>query len=140
MLCFNSFFVNPIPGLVAWNMLGFTIFQDTYPDENHDAIQSRMNKFSQDLFASRQIPWNTEITESGLTITDIYTGDGAEATPGKKVTVNYKGMLNGMQQSQSNQNNVQSNQNSVQSNQNNMQWIQLPYAQKVFNLVQQEKI
>ena len=22
-------------GLVAWNMLGFTIFQDTYPDENH---------------------------------------------------------------------------------------------------------
>lgn len=43
-------------GLVAWNMLGFTIFQDTYPDENHDAIQSRMNKFSQDLFASRQIP------------------------------------------------------------------------------------
>ena len=25
-------------GLVAWNMLGFTIFQDTYPEENHDEI------------------------------------------------------------------------------------------------------
>ena len=42
-------------GLVAWNMLGFTIFQDTYPDENHDAIQKRMNEFSQTLFASGQI-------------------------------------------------------------------------------------
>ena len=42
-------------GLVAWNMLGFTIFQDTYPDENHDAIQQRMKKFSQTLFASSQI-------------------------------------------------------------------------------------
>mgnify|MGYP003717045675 FL=1 len=29
-------------GLVAWNMLGFTIFQDTYPEENHDEIQQRM--------------------------------------------------------------------------------------------------
>ena len=42
-------------GLVAWNMLGFTIFQDTYPDENHEAIQQRMKKFSQTLFASSQI-------------------------------------------------------------------------------------
>ena len=42
-------------GLVAWNMLGFTIFQDKYPDENHDAIQKRMNEFSQTLFASGQI-------------------------------------------------------------------------------------
>jgi len=42
-------------GLVAWNMLGFTIFQDTYPDENHDAIQKRMNEFSQTLFTSGQI-------------------------------------------------------------------------------------
>ena len=42
-------------GLVAWNMLGFTIFQDTYPDENHDAIQQRMNEFSQTLFTSGQI-------------------------------------------------------------------------------------
>ena len=42
-------------GLVAWNMLGFTIFQDTYPDENHDAIQQRMKEFSQTLFASSQI-------------------------------------------------------------------------------------
>ena len=41
-------------GLVAWNMLGFTIFQNTYPDENHDAIQQRMNEFSQTLFASGQ--------------------------------------------------------------------------------------
>ena len=42
-------------GLVAWNMLGFTIFQDTYPDENHDTIQQRMKDFSQTLFASSQI-------------------------------------------------------------------------------------
>ena len=42
-------------GLVAWNMLGFTIFQDTHPDENHDKIQQRMKEFSQTLFASSQI-------------------------------------------------------------------------------------
>ena len=41
-------------GLVAWNMLGFTIFQDTYPDENHDSIQKRMNEFSRTLFDSEQ--------------------------------------------------------------------------------------
>jgi len=41
-------------GLVAWNMLGFTIFQNTYPDENHAAIQNRMVEFSQNLFASKQ--------------------------------------------------------------------------------------
>ena len=37
-------------GLIAWNMLGFTIFQDTYPDENHVSIQQRMAEFSQSLF------------------------------------------------------------------------------------------
>jgi hypothetical protein len=42
-------------GLVAWNMLGFTIFQDTYPDENHDAIQRRMADFSKSLFDSGQL-------------------------------------------------------------------------------------
>ncbi len=42
-------------GLVAWNMLGFTMFQDTYPDENHAAIQQRMAEFSQSLFASGQL-------------------------------------------------------------------------------------
>ena len=41
-------------GLVAWNMLGFTMFQDTYPDENHATIQQRMAEFSQSLFASGQ--------------------------------------------------------------------------------------
>ena len=41
-------------GLVAWNMLGFTIFQDTYPDVNHEAIQKRMNEFSRTLFDSEQ--------------------------------------------------------------------------------------
>ena len=41
-------------GLIAWNMLGFTIFQERYPDENHDSIQQRMAEFSQSLFASRQ--------------------------------------------------------------------------------------
>ena len=42
-------------GLVAWNMLGFTIFQDTYPEENHDEIQQRMADFSKKLFDSGQL-------------------------------------------------------------------------------------
>ena len=42
-------------GLVAWNMLGFTIFQNTYPEENHDEIQQRMTEFSKNLFDSGQI-------------------------------------------------------------------------------------
>ena len=42
-------------GLVAWNMLGFTIFQDTYPEENHDEIQRRMADFSTDLFDSGKL-------------------------------------------------------------------------------------
>ena len=42
-------------GLVAWNMLGFTIFQDTYPKENHDEIQRRMADFSRNLFDSGQL-------------------------------------------------------------------------------------
>ena len=41
-------------GLVAWNMLGYTIFQDTYPDENHESIQKRMNEFSRTLFDSEK--------------------------------------------------------------------------------------
>ena len=42
-------------GLVAWNMLGFTIFQDTYPEENHDKIQKRMADFSKSLFDSGKL-------------------------------------------------------------------------------------
>ena len=42
-------------GLVAWNMLGFTIFQDTYPEENHDEILRRMADFSRNLFDSGQL-------------------------------------------------------------------------------------
>ena len=42
-------------GLVAWNMLGFTIFQDAYPEENHDEIQRRMADFSRNLFDSGQL-------------------------------------------------------------------------------------
>ena len=41
-------------GLIAWNMLGFTMFQSTYPDENHASIQKRMAEFSQSLYASRK--------------------------------------------------------------------------------------
>ena len=41
-------------GLIAWNMLGFTIFQNAFPDENYSAIQQRMVEFSKNLFASRQ--------------------------------------------------------------------------------------
>lgn len=40
-------------GLVAWNMLGFTIFQDLYPDESHDQTHQRMIEFSRQLFESR---------------------------------------------------------------------------------------
>ena len=42
-------------GLVAWNMLGFTIFQDTYPEENHDEIQRRMADFSKSFFDSGKL-------------------------------------------------------------------------------------
>ena len=42
-------------GLVAWNLLGFTTFQDTYPEENHDEIQQRMADFSKELFDSGQL-------------------------------------------------------------------------------------
>ncbi len=41
-------------GLVAWNMLGFTIFQDQYPEESHEQIQQRLIQFSQDLFFSQK--------------------------------------------------------------------------------------
>ena len=41
-------------GLVAWNMLGFTIFQDTYPEENQDDIQLRMADFSKYINDSGQ--------------------------------------------------------------------------------------
>ena len=40
-------------GLVAWNMLGFTIFPDLNPDESHDQTHQRMIEFSRQLFESR---------------------------------------------------------------------------------------
>ena len=40
-------------GLVAWNMLGFIIFQALYPGESHEATHKRMLKFSEQLFNSR---------------------------------------------------------------------------------------
>ena len=39
-------------GLVAWNMLGFTIFQDLYPEASHEEIQQKMTEFSTQLFNS----------------------------------------------------------------------------------------
>ena len=39
-------------GLVAWNMLGFTIFQDLYPEDSHEEIQQKMMEFSTQLFNS----------------------------------------------------------------------------------------
>ncbi|MEE2717244.1 MAG: hypothetical protein VX610_07440 [SAR324 cluster bacterium] len=39
-------------GLVAWNMLGFTMFQDQLPDATHEEIQQRMMQYSQNLFNS----------------------------------------------------------------------------------------
>ena len=43
-------------GLVAWNMLGFTIFQDTYPEENHDEIQQRMLIFRKTFLIQGNYP------------------------------------------------------------------------------------
>ncbi len=40
-------------GLVAWNMLGFTIFQDLHPDESHEQTYQRMMDFSKQLFDTR---------------------------------------------------------------------------------------
>jgi len=40
-------------GLVAWNMLGFTIFQDLHPDESHEQTHQRMMDFTKQLFESR---------------------------------------------------------------------------------------
>jgi hypothetical protein len=39
-------------GLIAWNMLGFTIFQERYPEDTHAETQQRMLAFSQQLFES----------------------------------------------------------------------------------------
>ena len=41
-------------GMVAWNMLGFTMFQEAYPEASHDQIQQQMLVFSQQLFDSRR--------------------------------------------------------------------------------------
>jgi hypothetical protein len=40
-------------GLVAWNMLGFTMFQDFYPEATHEQVQAQMMQFSQQLFDAR---------------------------------------------------------------------------------------
>ena len=41
-------------GMVAWNMLGFTMFQEAHPEASHDQIQQQMLGFSQQLFESRR--------------------------------------------------------------------------------------
>ena len=41
-------------GMVAWNMLGFAMFQEAYPEASHDQIQQQMLGFSQQLFESRR--------------------------------------------------------------------------------------
>ena len=39
-------------GLVAWNMLGFSMFQDIYPGANFEEVQKHMIDFSNQLFES----------------------------------------------------------------------------------------
>ena len=39
-------------GLVAWNMLGFTMFQDLFPEKPHAEIQAHLIAFSNSLFDS----------------------------------------------------------------------------------------
>ena len=41
-------------GMVAWNMLGITMFQEAYPEASHEQIQQQMQGFSQQLFESRR--------------------------------------------------------------------------------------
>ncbi|MBF0237165.1 MAG: hypothetical protein HQM12_05610 [SAR324 cluster bacterium] len=41
-------------GLVAWNMLGFTIFQEIYPEASHEEIHKNMIEFANTLFYSKQ--------------------------------------------------------------------------------------
>lgn len=43
-------------GLVAWNMFGFTIFQDMYPDQPHEFVHKKMIEFSENLFNSSKKP------------------------------------------------------------------------------------
>ena len=39
-------------GLVAWNMLGFTYFEDLYSGESHEQTQKQIIQFSEQLFNS----------------------------------------------------------------------------------------
>lgn len=41
-------------GMVAWNMLGFAMFQEAEPDASHEQIQKQMLGFLQQLFESRR--------------------------------------------------------------------------------------
>lgn len=41
-------------GLVAWNMLGFTIFQELHPGESHEQTHQRMVEFANNLFQTRR--------------------------------------------------------------------------------------
>ena len=43
-------------GLIAWNMLGFTMFQDQDPDASYQEIQKHMIGYSEQIFYSKKIP------------------------------------------------------------------------------------
>ena len=53
-----------------------------------DKTNSRSSSLGQNEIGASQV------TSSGLNITDLVLGDGNEATPGTTVSVNYKGTLN----------------------------------------------
>lgn len=62
------------------------------PDENNPSLftMASNNQIGENSLGGSL---KTELTPSGLRITDLKVGDGKEATPGKNVSVNYKGTL-----------------------------------------------
>ena len=109
MLAIASQIVSPTP--VEANNAEATVQANINPVATSQAINNSFELDPEDpnptLFAMAKDKPNSEnsilggpietvspqITASGLSITDLDIGDGAEAISGKKVTVNYRGML-----------------------------------------------
>jgi peptidylprolyl isomerase len=66
----------------------FTMAPDPAADSDAAVAQGRAADLGGELTAPRE-----RVTESGLRITDLEVGEGAEALSGQNVTVNYRGTL-----------------------------------------------
>jgi len=62
------------------------------PNPTLFTMASEKNSSSNSPISGAEIG-SSQVTSSGLKITDLVLGDGKEATPGTKVSVNYKGTL-----------------------------------------------